>query len=173
MSPISNAAGCPSGICRLSFACADWYPAVTRPSTHSAEDNTCRACAIWDAVRTSGTVINMVLFSSNPGRLLLLENRSEPEVEAEESGSTCSGHNVRRMDFIDVVAIGHVEDIHLQRQVVAKRIAAHRVEHDVTWYLLCQACRWIQGNSRAGRGAVYIVAPAPDRQPMHGFIRSP
>src|SRR5580692_8862326 len=115
----------------------------------------------------SGTVINMVLFSSNPGRLLLLENHSEPEVEAEESRSTCSGHNVRRVDFIDVVAVSHVEDIHLQRQVIAQRIAAHRVEHDITRYLLYQACRWIQGNSRAGRAAVNIIAPAPDRQAMH------
>src|ERR1700722_3218817 len=131
MSPISNAAGCPSGICRLSFACADWYPAVTRPSTHSAEDNTCRACAICDAVRTSGTVINMVLFSSSS---IDCSCRSEPEVEAEESRSTRSGYDVRRMDFIDVVAVGHVKDIHLQRQVVAERIAAHRVEHDVAWY---------------------------------------
>ena len=51
----TRAASEPSGSCWLSLARADWWPAVTRPSTHSARSRMPRASATSSGERTSGT----------------------------------------------------------------------------------------------------------------------
>ena len=55
ISPSSRAGGASFGQLQVVLDLADWWPAVTRPSTHSAASSRRRACATCSAVRTSGT----------------------------------------------------------------------------------------------------------------------
>ena len=59
MSPISRASGVPSAICRLCLALADWWPAVTRPSTHLARSISSWHRATWASLSTFGTWTTM------------------------------------------------------------------------------------------------------------------
>src|SRR5271156_6269703 len=77
------------------------------------------------------------------------------------------------MDFVDVIAVGKVEDVGLQGQVVGQRVAGHGVEDDVARHLLDQAGGGIQRYRGTGRAAVDIVAAATDSQTLHGLVGRP
>src|SRR5262249_54818119 len=139
MSPSCCATGWSSASCILSLARADWWPAVTRPSTQSASSSILRACATCDASRTFGIVISMVAY-------FLLACRQKPhdatlppcflylefEVQAKEPGGSGARHEVRGMNLVNVIAIGQVENIDLKRYMLGQRVAAHGIEEPVT-----------------------------------------
>ena len=82
-SPSSRATGWSSGSCRLSLARADWWPAVTRPSTQSAASSAWRAA--WRPARrvsTSGMCDQ---------HARILRSRSWPSGRRCEARPGCSG----------------------------------------------------------------------------------
>src|SRR5262245_20493933 len=105
-SPISLASALPSGICRLSLALADWWPAVTRPSTQVAPDISSRQRATWASVRTLGT----------------WTSTSEPDVAGEEHGAPRRGRRVALVHRVEVALVADVEDVHAELRVPPREI---------------------------------------------------
>src|ERR1700722_472907 len=143
IAPSSRAAGLPSGNCMLSFARADWWPAVTLPSTQSAAFRISSERFTCAAFSTSGIV-----------RSILRRLSSEFEIEPDERGERRTRNNVAGMRLIEVIAIRQVVEIALQRNAFGEWMTRHRVEDPVARDLFDEPCRWIERHCRARGTAV-------------------
>src|ERR1700742_829075 len=121
IAPSSRAAGLPSGNCMLSFARADWAPAVTLPSTHSAAFKISSARFTCAALRTSGIVKS----------ILPVALSSEFKIQSDQRCECRTRNEMAWMRLIEVIAIRQVVEIELQRNALCDRVAAHRVEHPI------------------------------------------
>src|SRR5580698_579846 len=139
IAPSSRAAGLPSGNCILSFARADWWPAVTLPSTHSAAFRISSDRCTCAALNTSGIVRS----------ILVVDLSLEFEIESDQRGERRAGNDVAGVRLIVVIAIRQVVEIALQRDALGDRVTRHRVEDPVARDLLDQSGCWIERNCRA------------------------
>src|SRR5688572_24276546 len=94
--PSCLASSLSSGSWRLSFARADWCPAVMRPSTQSLLSSTLRHPRICSALKTSGICKSI---------------RLEPETCAQHRHSSWSRHYVTTTNAIEIVLVRQVRNI--------------------------------------------------------------
>src|SRR5262245_48788862 len=137
--PSSRAGRLAGGSWRLRFTCADWIPAVARPSSHSAAASTARQWRSWSTSRTPGTWTSIDESSSG----------SESDGGGDGRGAACSRRRVTGVVLLVIERVADVVDVQLQLERLP-HVAGEGVEPPVRRHLV----EGQVGGSRPGEGGV-------------------